>query len=262
MIKKTILLFVALICLSSCAVTESINFNEDGSGEYLMDMDMSMFVRVMQDKTGGGNTEKKDGKVVDSVMYFNDLIKEYGDSLQTLPPEQQKAIQALENMYFKMKMDENAKEMRFGIGMYFTAIDDLKDINKKINEARKMADKNGQSDSMKNTPIGKFMGGDENDTQYSYTTSSFSRTTTFPEDYNIDEIQELFEAKDDEDQELIDMFSEATYRVTYSFPKAIKTINIDQPKFSKDRKQVSYNISWLDYLKNPKLLDIQITFDE
>ena len=67
-------------------------------------------------------------------------------------------------------------------------------------------------------------------------------------------------SKDEGDQEMNDMFSEATYRVTLSFPKPIKSINVEKPQFSKDRKQVSYKVNWIEYLKNPKALDVKVTF--
>ena len=45
-----------------------------------------------------------------------------------------------------------------------------------------------------------------------------------------------------------------------TFPKAVKSIDIDGAEFSDDRKTVTYKTNWVEYLKNPKLLDVNVKF--
>ena len=260
--KHKILVLIALVFLSSCAVTESVTFNEDGSGEFIVSYDMGMFMTAMKDKMGGGQSpdSEKKGKVMDSTFVFNDIMEKYADSIATLPEEKQEAFKAMKNMYMTMKMDEDKNEMNMGIGLKFNSIEDLVNMNERIEQAKKLSGTSAQTDSMKNTPVGKFMGEEDADTAYTFDSNSFTRTTTLPENYSSEEIDKMFEIKDEDDQEMNDMFSEATYRVTLSFPKPIKTINVEKPQFSKDRTQVSYKVNWIEYLKNPKALDVKVTF--
>ena len=260
--KNQILLLITLVLLSSCAVTESVTFNEDGSGEFLVSYDMGMFMAAMKSEMGGGvssNPEKK-GKVIDSTIVFNDVMEKYADSVATLSKEKQEAIKAMKNMFMNIEMNEDDNKMNMGIGLKFNSIEDLKDIGEKIAQAKKLSGTDSQSEVMKNTPIGKFMGDKSSQTDYTFNSSTFTRITTLSEDYNPNEMETLFDVNDEDDQEIKEKFSEATYQVKLSFPKPIKTINVDQPEFSKDRKQVSYKVSWIEYLKNPKVLDLKVTF--
>ena len=255
------LLLSTIFVFSSCTVKEKIVFNEDLSGEYIVEMDMANFMKEMKTMGGGSISSDKPGKVMDTTVNFNDLMTEFKDSLATLPEERQLAIESLKDMYMTMQMDEDKGIFLIGTGFIFNDIDDLKGIRDRINKARSLNDKDGQVESItQNSPLEKFMGDQESDVLYNFTDNSFSRTTLI-DDETIKELKELFKEVDsDDEEEMKGYFKESAYIVEITFPKKIKSTSIKDAQISKDGKTISYKADWMNYITNPKLLDIDVEF--
>ena len=113
-----------------------------------------------------------------------------------------------------------------------------------------------------NSPLGNFFGSDDNKTGYILTENSFSRVTKIdaPEADEEDAVVELFDETSESNQEFIEYFENAFYTVKLTFPKTIKSVSVEGAEFSKDRKTVTYKTNWIEYLKNPKLLDVNVEF--
>ncbi|MCL6295781.1 hypothetical protein [Jejuia spongiicola] len=261
----TLLLVIIIVSFSSCTVKESIVFNEDGSGNFLVNYDMASVMSQMKDafSEGGDSTstnEKKPSKVVDTLMVFSEIMETYKDSISALPKEKRLALEVVKDMYMKMKMDEANNVFDFGVGLNFNAIEDLKDIQKRIEKAKTLNSQNSQVDAMKEgSPLGKFMVNGENDVDYNFTENGFSRVTTVSEEktakaFKLDENSE-------EDKQFLDYFKNSFYIVEYTFSKKIKSTSIENAQLSTDKKTVTYKYSWIDFLSNPKLLDINIEFE-
>lgn len=264
--KKIILLLVITCFLSSCNVTESIVFNENGSGEFLVTYEMGDAMKAMTEAMGGDkpDSEKKEkGEVMDTTMVFADIMETYKDSVAALPEDKRLAMEAVKDMFMNMKVDEDEGIMNMGIGLNFNSVDDLKDINEKIKKAQSLNSQGDQVGAMKdNSPLGNFFGSDNSAVGYSFTKNGFARVTKInvSEEATEDEFGELFDEADESNQEFIDYFESANYNVKLTFPKAVKSISVEGAEFSKDRKTVTYKVSWIEYLKNPKLLDVNVEF--
>ncbi len=261
----TLLLVIIIVSFSSCTVKESIVFNEDGSGNFLVNYDMTSVMSQMKDAFSEGDdststNEKKPSKVVDTLMVFSEIMETYKDSISALPEEKRLALEVVKDMYMKMKMDEANNVFDFGVGLNFNAIEDLKDIQKRIEKAKTLNSQNSQVDAMKEgSPLGKFMVNGENDVDYNFTENGFSRVTTVSEEktakaFKLDENSE-------EDKQFLDYFKNSFYIVEYTFSKKIKSTSIENAQLSTDKKTVTYKYSWIDFLSNPKLLDINIEFE-
>ena len=113
-----------------------------------------------------------------------------------------------------------------------------------------------------NSPLGNFMGNENNDVAYIYTTDGFSRMTSIklPDEATEDAIDELFDETDESNQQFLEYFEGSFYNVKLTFPKAVKSIDVEGAEFSDDRKTVTYKTNWVEYLKNPKLLDVNVKF--
>lgn len=264
--KKIILLLSFIAFFTSCNVTESIVFNENGSGQFLITYEMGDAVKAMTQAMGGNNADsekEKGNKVMDTTIVFADIMETYKDSVAALPKEKQLALEAVKNMFMNMKMNEEEGVMNMGVGLNFNSIEDLKDINEKIRKAQSLNSQGDQMDSMKeNSPLGNFFGSDNNKTGYILTDTGFSRITqvSATEGEGDEDLEELFNEEDESNQEFIDYFENASYNVKLTFPKAVKTISIENVEFSKDRKTVTYKTNWIEYLKNPMLLDVNVEF--
>lgn len=262
---KKLLSLVGLFCfLSSCNVTESIVFNEDGSGKFLVSYDMGEAMQAMSDAMGSPDSEKeKSGKTMDTTMVFADIMEMYKDSVAALPEDKRLAMEAVKDMFMTMNMNEEEGVMNFGIGLSFNSIADLKDISEKLKKVQSLNAQSDQVDAMtNNSPLGNFMGGETNKVAYDLSQKGFSRVTTFekPEGSEEEAVDELFDETDESNQEFMGYFESAFYTIKLSFPKAVKSISVEGAEFSEDRKTVTYKANWVDYLKDPKLLDVNVKF--
>ncbi|WP_426429421.1 hypothetical protein ACPX19_07645 [Winogradskyella sp. HB-48] len=263
--KKLFLLIVFACFIASCNVTESIIFNQDGSGEFLATYEMGDAIKAFEKSMGGDeDKEKKEGgEIMDTTMVFADIMETYKDSVAALPEEKRLAMEAVKDMYMRMQINEDEGIMNFGMGMQFKSIEDLKDINEKFKKIQSLNGQGDQLDAIKdNSPIGNFMGSENNDVAYSYTNTDFSRITSIkkPNEATDDAIDELFDETDESNQQFLEYFKGSFYNVKLTFPKAVKSIDIDGAEFSDDRKTVTYKTNWVDYLKNPMLLDVNVKF--
>ncbi len=263
--RKVFLIIVFACFIASCNVTESIVFNQDGSGEFLATYEMGEAIKAMSVAMGGDeNKEKKEGgEIMDTTIVFADIMETYKDSVAALPEEKRLAMEAVKDMYMRMQINEDEGVMSFGMGMQFESIDDLKDIRKKLKKIQSLNSQGDQVNAMKeNSPLGNFMGNENNDVAYIYTTDGFSRMTSIklPYEATEDAIDELFDETDESNQQFLEYFEGSFYNVKLTFPKAVKSIDVEGAEFSDDRKTVTYKTNWVEYLKNPKLLDVNVKF--
>ena len=263
--KKLFLLFALSIFITSCNVTESIVFNDSKSGQYLVTYQMGDAMKAFTEKMGGGskNSEKKEkGEVMDTTMVFADIMETHKDSIATLSEDKRMAMEAVKNMFMTMKMDEDESIMDIGIGLNFDSLEDLKDIQEKIKKVQSLNGQGDQLNAMKNgSPIGKFMGTDGESIKYNMTASGFERITDMDiSDDESESMGELFDETDETDKEFMQYFEKSYYNVKLTFPRAVKSVSFKGAEISEDRKTVTYKANWIDYLKNPLLLDVKVEF--
>lgn len=267
--KRCFALIVLVCFFTSCNVTESIVFNDDGSGEFLVNYDMGKVMTEMGNAFSDGadeedSSEKKEaGKVMDTMMVFSEIMETYKDSVAALPEDKRLVLESLKDMYMKMHMDEDKEIFEFGVGLNFKSIEDLQGIQEKIKKAQSLNAQNDQVDAMKEgSPIGKYMGTDNKNMQYLLTENSFSRITNLTEE-EVKVLEDLFdevEESDESDKEFMSYFDSSFYNVRLTFPKKIKSTSIEGAVISEDGKTLTYKTSWMDYIKNPKLLDVSVQF--
>ncbi|TYA75008.1 hypothetical protein [Seonamhaeicola marinus] len=256
---KALTLILLTVCFTNCTIKESIVFSEDGSGSYLLNYDMTEFMSKMKSEMGGGSSSSGD-KVMDTTIVFKDIMEKFKDSVAALPEEKRLAMEAVKDMYMKMNMNEAAGVFDFGIGMNFKSIADLKDMGEKIKKVQSLNAQKDQVDAMKGSPLGKFMSPENNGFSYDYSETSFSRTTTLPADWDSSKFDLDENSESDKDKEFMEYFENASYIVEYTFPKKIKSYSIDNAELSNGDKTITYKVSWLDFVKNPKVLDVNLTF--
>ncbi|MCB0433952.1 MAG: hypothetical protein KDD18_13505, partial [Mangrovimonas sp.] len=55
-------------------------------------------------------------------------------------------------------------------------------------------------------------------------------------------------------------FSESFYEVEITFPRKIKSSSVETSEISNDSKTISYKADWMEYLKDPRVLDVNVEF--
>ena len=56
--------------------------------------------------------------------------------------------------------------------------------------------------------------------------------------------------------------SGSTYTLKYHFPRKVKSTTAEEATFSADGKTLIYEVSFLEMMKDPKLLDIEVELEE
>ncbi len=253
---KNLFISLKLIVLSllivGCNFSEDLHINEDGSGKIAINFDGSQLMQMAGDKFSEGKEE-----VIDSTIVFKDFLEEKKDSISKLSMEEQKRLKRLENFKMHMLMNTEAQEMKFDLYSDFKDVSELGDVFNDFKTASTVGNKG------KNTPEGQAgppipMGTPEvegSKVSYSFKGNTFKRVTEI-----IDE-QVLKQSLDSLEQ--MKMFlASSQYKLNYHFPRKIKKISSDKAMFSQDGKSFTLQVGFMEYMENPKILDVEVELEK
>ncbi len=74
--------------------------------------------------------------------------------------------------------------------------------------------------------------------------------------------QELFQQQLDSLEGAEMFLSGSTYTLKYHFPKKIKSTTAEEATFSQDGKTLIYEVNFLDLMKNPSVLDLEVELEK
>ncbi|MNQ26588.1 hypothetical protein D3C85_398270 [compost metagenome] len=244
---KLFLTFFVLVTLVSCTVTENIYINDNGSGNFSVEMDGSALMAMMP--TDSLKTEKS----IDSTFSFKQLLVEKKDSIAKLPIEQQALLKKLENFNMRMKMDAQEKQFVFSMNTNFKNVAELQDVMETMN-AFNTIQKNNKSTAEANPylPSGGF-GSNNSVLSYAYNGKKFTRKATM----NTAETNEM---ENDSLQQYKMIFESSIYVLKYHFPKPVKKVSNTTALFSEDRKTITIQYPFSEYMANPDKLNIEVEF--
>tara|TARA_R110000850_G_scaffold73760_1_gene161913 strand:- start:46719 stop:47477 length:759 start_codon:yes stop_codon:yes gene_type:complete len=236
--------------LASCTFNETLTLNEDGSGIMTIQMDASAMMAMMSSM---GTEEKMKGMEdkIDTTFYFKDFLAEKKDSIQNLPVEQQNKLKKLEPYGVHVFMDAKENKLLYDVFVNFNDIsqaDNMFDVFNQINNTGV------------NSTSGSGSGAEEAPKQESIKVKYAYEGNIFKRDAYITDAQ-LHKAELDSLKDMEMMMGGALYKLTYTFPKTIKTVSQQDATLSQDRKTLYYQAEYLEYLKNPDVLDIEVVFD-
>jgi len=267
--KKLTLLFacIATLFFTSCNFTEEITFNEDGSGEFIMNYDMGQVMSALKemgmDESKANDEKKKKKEVIDSVIYFKDIIAQGKDSIAQLPEEEQKQIKALETVVMKMKMNEETGDFNFGFGSTFKSLEELPQVFEKIEQAKKLNNKgNPQADKMSESAFAKSSENMLEKVGFTYDGKTFSRFLKEDVEDASNEEMETLKSEMEEMGEMKEMFEEMSYTLVYNFPKKIKSVTNKNAKISGDGKTVTLKMNFIEMIKSPKDTNLDVVLED
>ncbi len=221
----------------------------DGSGKISVDFDGSSFMEMMGDEMRKDGEEQK----MDSIIDFAYLLEERKDSIANLPQEEQDKLKRLENFKMRILMDTESKDMKFSMFTDFVNVNELSDMMSTFQEASSTQNLGGKAMKGEDAPMGKTSQG--TDVSYKYKDNRFSRTTIVVD-------QELFQKSIDSLDQMKMFMGESTYTLNYNFPKKIKSISAEKALFSQDGKSFTLEVSFLEMMKNPEILNIDVVLEE
>jgi len=238
-----------LFSLTSCTFTENIYINDDGSGKFSFDMDASAIMAMIpNDSLKSDKTSSE--KDIDSVFTFKEILESKKDSISKLPKEQQEKLKKMENFSMKMKMNEAKKEFLFSIMTDFKSVSELQDAMSTMEEVQKM-NKQPQSG---NPMMPKSGGFDNNATlKYTFDGKKFTRKATLK--------KPLPKVDADSIDTYAMIYESSKYIVKYHFPKKVKSVTNKTALFSEDRKTITIEYPFMDYMKAPEKLNFDVQFE-
>ncbi len=244
--KIQILTFaLAAVFVYSCNFTEEIHLEEDGSGKLSINFDGSELMEM-----AGDQMAKENEKPIDSIISFKDLLEEKKDSIAQLSTEEQAKLKKMEPFNMHMVMNPEEKVMKFDLFSEFTNVNEVNDAFNTFRDASLMGPK-GQPQQATPMPMSE----QSTEVTYAFANNTFSRTAKI-----ID--PELFQQNIDSLQGAEMFLSGSTYTLKYHFPRKVKSTTAEEATFSADGKTLIYEVSFLEMMKDPKLLDIEVELEE
>ncbi|KAB5489536.1 MULTISPECIES: hypothetical protein [Flagellimonas] len=244
---KKIQILIGAIILGlaiSCNFTEEIHLKEDGSGKLSINFDGSELMQM-----AGEEMAKTNEKAVDSIISFKELLEERKDSIAQLSPEEQAKLKRLEPFDLRMVMNPDEKVMTFDLFSDFSDISEMNDAFNTFQEASLM----GSNKTQQPTPVPASEQSTE--VNYTFAKNKFTRTAKIVD-------QALFQQSMDSLQGAEMFLSGSTYTLKYHFPKRVKSTTLEEATFSVDGKTLIYEVSFLELMKNPSLLDLEVELED
>ncbi len=248
---KKVLLITLVVLSTSCNFTENINVNNDGTGVFSVDIDGSGLMAMAGDKLGETMPESKNIKSIDSTFTFKQIFELKKDSIAKLSVEEQAALKKMENFVMHMKMNAEKKELFLSMNTPFKNVTELQDM---MNGFKTMKDLKGSSGANKTpNPMGDAL---DNNSKMSYTYNGKTFTRTAELD------QEALNKISKDSLGMTKMFfGSSKYTLKYHFPKAVKKVSNPDALFSADRKTITVEYPFLDYMEHPEKMNLSIDFE-
>ncbi|MEM7186074.1 MAG: hypothetical protein AAF466_05385 [Bacteroidota bacterium] len=245
MIKKFLLPTVVMMALISCQFTETMTLNEDGSGRMSISMDMKELMAF------GGMMEDTTMVKLDTIIRMKDVLLEKKDSIAALPKEEQERLKKIENFNFHSSMDPEAGTMMFDV---FTNFTNIEEANEMMNAFETSGDylmgMGKDTEVQTDSKSGGIMA-----VAYSYANGKFMRDAFIKD-------KERHQMQVDSMKSAEGFMSSMTYKIKYTFPKKIIKSSVEDARYSLDGKTIEFERSFLEYLKDPDVLDLEVELEQ
>ncbi|MDT0606888.1 hypothetical protein [Croceitalea rosinachiae] len=246
---KRLRLFVATVIIAAataCNFTEEVYLNDDGSGKLSINFDANELMAM-----AGSLDSLKQEKAMDSTIVFKDLLEEKKDSIAQLPSEEQAKLKKLEAFSMHIVMKPEEQKMQFEMFSEFKNVNEVNDAFNAFQNVSALGPSPMGGNQAPPMPV------QDPTTQVNYTFSGnqFSRSTTIIN-------QELFQKSLDSLAGAEMFLSSSTYTFKYHFPRRVKNVNVEGATFSMDGKTMIYEVSFLDMMKMPESINLEVELED
>ncbi|WP_047247524.1 hypothetical protein [Maribacter thermophilus] len=242
---SNVLLAIFMVALFvACNFTEEIYINENGTGKMSISFDGSEMMQMLP-----SNDSTQLEEAIDSTLVFRDLFREKKDSIAQLSEERQAELKKLEPFSMHMKMDPDNGVMNFDLFRDFKNVSEVNDAFNTFQSASAIGPSAGSKPMPQNPSNGA--------TQVNYT---FKKNTFTRKSEIVD--RELFNKSIDSLDSAEMFLSGSTYTFKYHFPKRVKSTNLDNATFSMDGKTMVYEVNFLEMLKDPESIFIEVELEK
>jgi hypothetical protein len=241
--KAFVVLLMAVFCLTGCQFTETMVLNEDGTGRMTLEMDMS---EMMAFGAGMDTSKVK----MDTLIAMKDVLMEKKDSIAKLPMEEQKRLKAMENYNLGMNMDSEKGIMVINMFTDFTDVSEADKLMKGLEGSGQLLPDMGSTKATTSNETKDVLG-----VAYSFKKGVFKRDAFINDtEAHQQQLDSLSQAES--------FMSTMKYKIKYTFPKKIKKVSVEDATYSLDGKTLTLERSFMDYFKNPDVLDIEVELEK
>ena len=243
--KKLLFILISVFAFVSCQFTETLVIEEDGSGRMSMNIDMKEMMAM-------GQAMEMDSTMVktDSTVAFKDFLEEKKDSIAKLPKEEQKELKKLEDYKIRTVMNPETNEFYLDVFVDFKSIEEANNLMSSLNQASSIMPESQGGGEVKSDSSSDVLG-----VRYDFSENTFTRDS-----YIKDEA--AYRKQKDSIQSAEMFMSSMNYKLKYTFPKKIKSSSIENASYSLDGKTIIIERSFLDYFKDPDILDLVIELEK
>lgn len=246
-VKFMFLVFLITSLVTSCTVTENIYVNTDGSGKFSVDLDGSGLMTMMPKDSLMGQ------KNLDSTFTFKQIIAENKDSIAKLPIDEQQLLKKLENFNVRMQMNQEQKQFLFTLSTDFKKVSDLQDAMVAVNAMSALQNKGFKSAEFGSGLLQEGIANNNSTLVYTFKGNTFSRIASSNKNATKN--------ADNEATEMNKMiFASSNYILKYHFAKPVKKVSNPAALFSEDRKTITIQYPFSEYMDNPERMNIEVEF--
>lgn len=243
---KLLALFAAAIFVTSCQFTETLVLNEDGSGSLSVEANLNEMMAF------GGQMMADSMKVkLDTLIVMSQFLEAKKDSIAKLSKEQQTRLKKMENFNIHMLMDTEANVMVYDVSTQFKKVAEANDILNTLQQAGSIIPDPSASTEVKGDADAPDIIG----VTYSFNAGIFKRDAYIKD-------QALHQKEVDSLQQAAAFMGGSNYTLKYTFPKKIMKASNPNATYSLDGKTITVQQPFLEYFKNPDLLDLEITLEK
>ena len=246
MILKLLALFTIALTLVSCQFTETMIMNEDGSGTMAVEVNLNEMMAF-----GGSALTDSMSVKMDTIIAMKQFLEAKKDSISKLSKTEQDKLKKLQNFNIHMKMDTESSEMVYDISTNFKDISEANDILNGLEQAS-----NVMPNPDSNTEIKK-----EEDSPEVVGVNYTFKKGVFKRDAYIKD-KKLHQQQVDSMKQAEAFMSGSNYTLKYTFPKKIKKTSNPEATFSADGKTVILQQPFMEYFKNPDVLDLEVVLEK
>jgi len=243
MFKKCLFLVVLALVIISCQFTETLVMNEDGSGKMSVSMDLSEMMAF------GGMTDDTTTFKMDTLVSMKEFLAEKKDSISQLPAAEQQKLKKMESFNIRMFADSDTNEMVMDVFTNFKSIEEANDIMNGLEQTSNFMSGVGDVKVEKDESSSDAMG-----VNYSYENGVFKRDAYIK---NVEKHKQQIDSIGQAES----FMSSAKYRLKYTFPRKIKKTSNNEATFSLDGKTVEVEASFIAYMKDPDVLDLEVELE-
>jgi len=249
----SVLLFLSVCFITSCFnLTEEYAINEDGSGQFTINMDLYKMIDMVNSFAPSDSSDKKmeNEKAHDTIIYFKKGIDE------------SKELSADEKRLFRdgsLKLVMNLKEKKFffDINFPFKTPADLTKIHSSYPNALKTID---FKEAFGNDSAGSKMMSEPDDLSMGGQYLELNAGKDFIERKVNKEKMKKYSEKDSSLKMMMPMLGSVYISSVIHLPRPVKKMDNPYGQLSEDKKTITFKFPISDYIERPEVMNFRVDY--